>query len=312
VKDLSLEWRLSAPANWELPKPLCSGQKLLVLDLPAALATGLEQMGWRLTLAAQWAPPMEREFVVDLMQEFPLGWESSFDAIWAPLALGFATHPQKVVQQLMLLLKPQGYLWLDAWNSLHHQLQLELATRELRPWPQQSPRGRLWNESALQSMFPQGERTEDMDPLVRDPNWQHWQNVAGLDATLRLPQDPMERRRFFVRSWRLSLQSKGLVEDPLDAVEKWLAQGELAPAAHVLEGFLHRMHKDARVAVLWGVLCFYRQEWLQAYEAFLKALELGEHSEDVWMNLWDTSEKLERQKDVLWLMEVKNAVWRPL
>ena len=287
-----------------IPRPEIPNERLLLLD-------GNHQQVDKLSKAG---------FQVSTLSENPAFWSetdfTNFETCnWTAIdSIHFAYAPDYTELKEILTKIPNinNYrLFVDLCNREYFQSKLNRVTREINPWVQHRPHGYSYDVTDVEALFSNNFHFVDhLDKHYHLEGSNSWSHINGLDCKVFLSNDPTQRKLEFQQSLRFEVtvnhrnKRNQLPDDIFTQMDGLFSAGDLNQVELILE-----QNKDQ--AGEWkydnslALLAFYKQEYLDSYLHLLNAIEKAPNEVDLYKNLYDVSEKIGRQKDVVHLVSVQ-------
>lgn len=287
-----------------IPRPELSNERLLLLE-------GNQQQVEKLSKAG---------FQVSTLSENPAFWSEvdfkNFETCdWAvidSIHFGYAPDYTELKEIVTKIPNIDNYrLFVDLCNKEYFQSKLNRVTREINPWVQHRPHGFSYNISEVEPFFSNSINFVDhLDKHYHLEGSNSWSHINGVDCKVFLSNDPIQRKLEFQQSLRFEVRenyrvkSNQLSDDIFTQMDNLFSVGDLNQVVQILE-----QNKDQ--AGEWkydnslALLAFYKQEYLDSYLHLLNAVEKAPNEIDLYRNLYDVSEKIGREKDVIHLVSVQ-------
>lgn len=312
---------LQNPESWVEFIPSGSGSLLAVNASPAE-ANFYAAKGWRVTPLV-FSPGLRDKWENQSSSMGASAWSldpskihERFDAVaWNDSFALFQDVPG-LYTSVLNLLRPGGKAYLHIRNADYMKPRLRAAGREMFRWAHHNPCEAGLHESELQkgvfgSNFTICSSEEIVDAAYQTTLEQKNKRIAGMDSWHRVPSDPAEMKRTFVKGWKAVIAAQAVntpspswvpkeqppamrqVEPPVEhaQIQKLLEQMEYEPAQVLLRNIFHSGRTTAETYNLQGIWHFLQQQPTLAWENFKLAIEKDPENLDFYHNLVDAAQQ---------------------
>jgi len=241
--------------------------------------------------------------------------QERYDAItWNDSFASFRNVPG-LYTSVINFLKPAGKAYLHIRNADYMKPRLRAAGREMFRWAHHSPCEAGVHESELQKITFRSDFTlcsseEIVDAAYQTTLEQNNKRIAGMDSWHRVPSDPEEMKRAFVKGWKVVIAAQATntpppplvpkelpiirqIEAPVEhaQIQKLLEQMEYEPAQVLLRNIFHSGRTTGETYNLQGIWHFLQQQPTLAWENFKLAIEKEPENLDFYHNLVDAAQQ---------------------
>ncbi|MGL1933952.1 MAG: hypothetical protein OCD01_02990 [Fibrobacterales bacterium] len=311
-----------------LGRPVTPSQNmLLIIDGSQGDCVDLSAKGWRVNNLLFNYPddgnfPSQCSVAsTSIYSEWTAQIDFKCDAVVLGPQLNYVEDGVGFLKKIHSLLTAQGVIYATVENRFYYQRLIDKSTRELLPWPVHPPKGMSYTQGEVESMISKCELTlKNIEPVVDslfyNEQYTRWQKVNGIDCQVMLPNDPEQRRSYFIKEFALVIENgsteiitaANMVEGvDVDAVHKqiqaFLADGQ----TNVVQGMLDTIFTQGRATDmtynLYGIYYFYLGDAQKAYIYFIDAIQRNASVSDYYFNLYDAAKSIGVENEVVVLLQ---------
>ena len=303
-------------------RPSHVGEELLLIHATYEECKFYKEMGWNisnLVFSDDLIPEnVDVNFqVTSYYGDWHLHMTKNYDHVIVNTWANYVENYETFLKKLKELLTQNGQLKIILNNAKYFVRLINKTTREKLVWPEFWPSGVAYVKDEIEQIdvgLTLNELSYELDPKYHDSNSSRWNRINAFDcAVFKDGNEEDFFGKYFIAHYSFNDPLPVDIKKDIDVekihaeLEDLFSKGEIDTAGSIVQNLVNNGNPNHQSYNFMGIYFFYKEDWFQAYNYFLKSIELYDQKIDYYYNLYDAAKNLGIHDEVRTLIQQKVA-----